>query len=1068
MKSNRPAKYRRYELIFEMERLYLERPYSDSELGKRLETGRENIFYIRKMMTDQMHIPIEPFPGIRGKYHIRPDYNLRQIRFTSPQMVALYLAGRRMQQQTRTSLAPVADMLSKVANALRKPLAEELTRAAAIILDQEQDERERVVFETLVECWLEQIPVRIRHHVLHGIERQYYVHPYQLEPAIWGDGIYLIGYSEYHKGIATFKTTRITKAVKGIGQFEIPVDFNSHLLLKNAWGIWHADREPVTVRLHFNRWVAPRVQESIWHPQQLIKKNSDGTCDFTVQVAEWHEMVAWIRGWGSDVMVIEPAEMKGFLRQEARRLARNYGVSTQSAPLQPIDAIAHTKNVNGKRHNLIDHLHAVAQLAERFAQPFGGGALARCLGLWHDIGKFHPEFQEYLLNAEDNPKRKRRGPDHKAAGATIAHEQKLSLASLLIQGHHGGLRSKEEFKRWHEERKEAAEEAIALARQTSPDLFQLPPGSPQALFPSQIAKDAYASEFFLRFVFSALTDADFLDTEQHFSPERSISRGAGITIEELWQRLDKKQRNFIAGAEKSPVNQLRQEIYAACVEAASHAPGLFRLTVPTGGGKTRSGLAFALRHAKQHGLRRVIIAVPFITITEQTTNVYRSILELETDTMPIVLEHHSSAVENASEDEYTSKSVWTRLAAENWDAPIIVTTTVQLFESMFANGTSRCRKLHRLAGSVIVLDEAQALPTGLLDPILSGLRELCSHYGSSVVLSTATQPAFEINSAFRNISATEIVANSENYFHALSRVEYEWRVDEQQTWDEVARWMRVQSQVLAIVNTKKDAIALLGALDDPNALHLSTLLCGAHRREVIGNIKQRLNNGETCRLVATQVVEAGVDIDFPLVLRAFGPLDSIIQAAGRANREGKMIGKGHVIIFDPVDGGSPRGSYHIAKETTRTLLAEGPPNMDDPESVAKFFRLYYPLDVTDRKKIQPMRENFDYSEVARNFRMIDDKSVNVVVEYGVDRDETLQLLERLRNGWGNRRTLLRQLQPYIVSLRERQAREYLDRGFISPVLVDDNDQLLVGQWHGEYDSIRGLSVGDPDLDKFVI
>lgn len=901
--SQRNDEYQRYEFIYEMERLYLQEPFSDEAIGERLGTDRTNAWRIRRIMIEKMGIPIDPHPTERGKWYIHPDYSITHIPFKREQMAALYLAARRLQQQTRTSQLPVVDALEKLAHALRKPLAEGLVKAAKHVFEEEQDPHQQQVFSSLIECWLDRLPVRITHRKLHGEPRVYRVHPYQIEPAVWGDGNYLIGFSEYHNKVATFKLSRIEKVVIGTGKFEIPPDFNVHDLLKYAWGVWHADEEPVTVKLRFNKWVTQRVKESIWHPQQLIVDKEEGCCEFTVQVAEWREMVPWVRGWGSDVEVLEPKELKDVLTGEARRLARMYGIANPLSSPPASDAIAHTKNADGERHNLIKHLYAVAELATEFAQPFGGGELARCLGLWHDVGKFHPAFQTYLIEAEENPTRKQRGPDHKAAGAMIAAQKKLPFANLLIQAHHGGLRTKADFDQWYESRKADAEEAIVLARQTDPGLFNLPASAPNAMFPLHIHKDPRAAEFFLRFVFSALTDADFLDTERHFTPERADVRDVGISIEELWQRIDAKQRQFAVQVKPTLVNQVRQEIYTACLDAAAHPPGLFRLTVPTGGGKTRSGLAFALRHAKQHGLRRVIVAVPFITITEQTANVYRSILESESDHIPVVLEHHSGAIEAAADGGFSPDTVWNRLAAENWDAPIVVTTTVQLFESLFANSTTRCRKLHRLAGSVIVLDEAQALPMGMLDPILSALHELCTHYGSSVVLSTATQPAFELIDAFRNLPATEIVPQPERFFNALSRVEYDWRVAAQQSWAEVAGWMDDAAQVLTIVNTKKDALALLDALNDPEALHLSTLLCGAHRRAVITEVKRRLNAGEACRLVSTQVVEAGVDIDFPLVLRAFGPLDSIIQAAGRANREGKLAGKGRVIIFDPLEGG---------------------------------------------------------------------------------------------------------------------------------------------------------------------
>jgi CRISPR-associated endonuclease/helicase Cas3 len=478
-------------------------------------------------------------------------------------------------------------------------------------------------------------------------------------------------------------------------------------------------------------------------------------------------------------------------------------------------------------------------------------------------------------------------------------------------------------------------------------------------------------------------------------------------------------------------------------------------------------MGFALRHGVEHGHRRVVVAVPFITITQQTAGVYRGIFDCADNETSAVLEHHSGTSEPREEvDEYDPQAIWVRLAAENWDAPIIVTTTVQLFESLFANSTSRCRKLHRLAKSIIILDEAQSLPSHLLDPILDALRELCTNYGSSVVLSTATQPAFDAIPAFEELDAREIVPAPERHFQALKRVDYEWRVDEPLCWEEAASLMRQEPQALAILNTKKDALALLDALHDPHALHLSTLLCGAHRARVIDELTRRLAAGEPCRLVATQVVEAGVDLDFPLVLRALGPLDSVVQAAGRANREGKLDA-GRMVVLELAEGGLPRGAYRRATQTTRTLLNAGPLDMDDPAAIRDYFKRLYQLEDTDREQIQKKRRELDYPEVARCFHMIDDDTVNVVItEFGAEweRQRVRSLLAKLRGGAPPTRRVLRQLQPYTVSLRRQQALEHQRRGFLSGREVAPG----LWEWLGKYDQVRGLCAGDVDADQLVL
>jgi CRISPR-associated endonuclease/helicase Cas3 len=722
-------------------------------------------------------------------------------------------------------------------------------------------------------------------------------------------------------------------------------------------------------------------------------------------------------------------------------------------------AIAHTPNWAGQHHDLVLHLRAVAELAADFGAAFGARDAAYLLGLWHDIGKFHPVFQAYLRACAAYPGQRGRGPDHKGAGAWLA-QQHLGLGALVVQAHHGGLRAPTDFQIWLNERAkdDALGQALALARAAIPDLE---PTAPVHL-PPHADRDPVAAELLLRMLLSALVDADRLDTEAHFQPERALGRRTAVTLAELWERFARDQQR-ITGQHGDTVNRVRHAVYEACLAAAEKPPGLFRLAVPTGGGKTRSAMAFALRHALRHDLRRVVVAVPFISITEQTAEVYRGIFESYGDGQPVVLEHHS-AVEQREDDEdgFLPARVWTRQAAENWDAPIVVTTTVQLFESLFADGASRCRKLHRLARSVIILDEAQALPAHLLTPILDVVRQLCEHYGATVVLSTATPPAFETIPVFRSLPTTEIVPDAERHFAALERVRYEWYTDRTLTWDEVADHAREERQALAVLNTKRDALALLDALDDPGALHLSTLLCGAHRREVIATERRRLAAGERCLLISTQVVEAGVDLDFPLVLRALGPLDAIIQAAGRCNREGRLD-RGRVVVFRPADAGLPPGAYRTATDVTRALLGRGDLDLDRADVPREYFRQLFAVVQTDRENVQACRARLDYPEVARRFRMIEPTVSVVVTDYGSDeeRAQVREMLDRLRRGTPHARALLRRLQPYLVGIRAHEAARYERQGLITPVLAG------LGEWHGGYDRTRGLHVDPAVAEVFI-
>jgi CRISPR-associated endonuclease/helicase Cas3 len=717
-------------------------------------------------------------------------------------------------------------------------------------------------------------------------------------------------------------------------------------------------------------------------------------------------------------------------------------------------AIGHTRNHRGERQDLEDHLRAVAGMSARFAEPLGASEATRWLGLWHDIGKYHPRFQAYLETCDADPNH-REYVDHKAAGAKLAAEHLGVRTGMVVQAHHGGLQDAVAFQAWLQERLATGEPetSIDLARAALADLEPaeaptLPPWVEKATSEKEV-------ELFLRLVFSALVDADSLDTEAHYFPQRPDVRSATASVAELRTRLESDHEALLAQTPADPVGTVRREVYEAAVEAASLPPGFFRLTVPTGGGKTRSGLAFALRHALEHGHERVIVAVPFLSITEQTAAVYRDIFAGLDDAA--VLEHHSQAG-SLDEESFDAASLWARLAAENWDAPVVVTTTVQLFESLFSNRRSDCRKLHRLARSVIVLDEAQALPSRLLRPIVDALTELTTRFRTSVVLSTATQPAFDVIPEFRRVEAREIAADPPALFRRLRRVRYEWRIEPALTWPEVAEEIRAEPHALAIVNTRADAHELLGLLDDPEALHLSTTLCGAHRRAVIAEVRRRLAADEPCRLVTTQVVEAGVDIDFPVVYRALAPLDAIIQAAGRCNREGRLR-EGRVVVFEPANGGLPGGLYRTATDKTRALIERGAIDPDDPDTALDYFRslLVPPFTDTDQEGIQALRGRLDYPGVARAFRIIRTDSESLVVPYEPVISDGL--VEQMRTKGADPRALWRSLQPYLVSIMARKAERHRASGLISPVSPG------LGVWHGRYDAVLGLveAMGPEDL-----
>lgn len=708
---------------------------------------------------------------------------------------------------------------------------------------------------------------------------------------------------------------------------------------------------------------------------------------------------------------------------------------------------AHSENSRGDRHALDRHLEETARLAAKFAAAFGASELGEAAGLLHDLGKADPEFQAYL--AGQRP----RGPEHSGPGAAAALRRGYwEGLALVVAGHHGGLPPPEVLK--ERLQRLAADPRVTQALQVLERMgFPGPPPPPSLSTPLEL-------ELFLRFLFSALVDADFLDTERHFYPDKAERRQQEWDFANLLRRLEEDQARRFGGGAATPVHRARQEIYRACREAAGGSPGVYRLTVPTGGGKTRAGLAFALRHAALHGKSRVIVALPYTSIIDQTAQVYRDILGGE-----VVLEHHS-AVHWEEGEEGEGLQHWRRLAAENWDAPLIVTTTVQLFESLLGHRPGVCRKLHNIAHSVLILDEVQTLPPELLGPILEVLGQLADRYGVTVVLSTATQPALASASSpyltgFRG-PVQEMVPDPGRYFRELRRVRYE-TPPEPWSWEQVAAAMTRERQCLAVVNTKKDAMTLVAALEDPEALHLSTRLCPAHRREVLREIGARLAEGRPCRVVATQVVEAGVDLDFPLVLRALGPLDRLVQAAGRCNREGRLSPEeARVIIFRPATGGTPPGAYRTGTEVAAALLSQGA-DLHDPDLYERYFRELYQGVNLDKKNINSLRRSLRYPEVAERFRLIEDDTVPLVVRWPRHHSPVDELLRSFRSHPPlSPRLACRRLQPYVVTVRRRLVPEYQRQGLVEEIFPG------LWEWRGRYDEVLGLMETGRDPEDLVI
>ncbi|MGH9350882.1 MAG: CRISPR-associated helicase Cas3', partial [Terriglobia bacterium] len=553
-----------------------------------------------------------------------------------------------------------------------------------------------------------------------------------------------------------------------------------------------------------------------------------------------------------------------------------------------------------------------------------------------------------------------------------------------------------------------------------------------------------------------------LNTESFCDPARSSLRCRFSPIATLRERcdsfIDHKIESLTATQKNEPVNLARREVLDACRAAAFQPAKVFGLNVPTGGGKTLSAMSFALSHAEQHDLRRVIVVIPYTSIIEQNAEVYRDAVGLED-----VVEHQSN-LDPEKQPAILGEELTTRLelACENWDAPVVVTTTVQFFESLFSNHPSRCRKLHNIARSVVILDEVQTLPPAFLLAIIEVLNELTHNYGCSIVLSTATPPALAARERFefglRQIH--QIVPNATELARELNRVEYVWPCKQAPPvqWSELAGELAGRQQVLAVVHRRNDARTLakdLQDITDPDPVwHLSALMCPAHRSETLKRVKEALKRGEKCRVVSTQVVEAGVDLDFPIVYRALAGLDSIVQSAGRCNREGRLE-KGRVVLFRAPTS-PPRGTLRRALQVTDVLLREAGGNLDlsDPELIERYFRMLYLGETLDVRGIQTLRDGFNFASVGHDFRLIEDGfTQSVVVPYG-DAEARLRDL-RLR---GPSRQTLRGLQPFVVNIYPDSFARLTRAGGLEE--LPGGLFALSKPYEHLYDEIFGLAAGD--------
>lgn len=708
----------------------------------------------------------------------------------------------------------------------------------------------------------------------------------------------------------------------------------------------------------------------------------------------------------------------------------------------------------------------VGDLAGGFAKDFGGQSLAQAAGLLHDLGKYTREFQHRLEGGAR--------VDHATWGARVASELFGPAGTLLaygIAGHHAGLANG----RRGEGRTSLADRLGSQLPELLPDWEQeltLPNKSalwPITGFAPCKERGMFQLSVLVRMIFSCLVDADFVDTDEFYRriegrPPRRVE--APPSLEQLRERLDVRLAGFRADTE---VNTLRADILTHVRDQAAQAPGLFSLTVPTGGGKTLASLAFALDHAIAHGLSRVIYVIPFTSIVEQNAQVFRDAFGELGDAA--VLEHHS-AFDDDPKTAWESKDK-RRLAMENWDAPVIVTTAVQFFESLFADRPSRCRKLHHIAGSVVILDEAQTLPLKLLNPCVAMLDELALNYHSSVVLCTATQPALRVEDGFRDgfSNVRELAPEPPKLYEKLRRVGV--RHIGTLSDEELTEQLRQRHQVLCIVNNRRHARALYESIaDQPGARHLTTLMHARHRRQVLAEVRQRLRDGEPCRLVSTSLIEAGVDIDLPTVLRAEAGLDSIAQAAGRCNREGRRALDGsETLIFATANPDwAPPPELKQFAQVFQSVYRRYESDLLAPDAVRAYFQELYwqkgakELDAHDLigllKSSGP--DSLPFETLAAKFRIIETVMRPVIVPFdpktGEPDADAAEALRDLEYAPG----VARKLQQFLVQVPQKAFDALRQSGAIQPVAQERYAEQFMQLVNVElYDARFGLHWDNP-------
>lgn len=700
-----------------------------------------------------------------------------------------------------------------------------------------------------------------------------------------------------------------------------------------------------------------------------------------------------------------------------------------------------------------EHQEGVAALASGFAGEFNMSEWGYALGLLHDKGKEQRTFQQHIMKESGYaPNTVVKGnSDHAYVGALIskkvfAKPPYYMLMDNILMGYHRGLYDGDE---------KDEKMKMSIPKDISIDPVNVTLVAPKA----GKAKDIH---HVIRMLYSCLVDADYLDTERFMIPDQSLIRGGKHTIPQLLERLESHLAILKGSAADTEVNRIRNEVQRYCIDASEKGVDFYSLTVPTGGGKTLSSILWALRHAVKNRLRRVIIAIPYTSIITQTASVLRGIFGDEN-----VLEHHSNVdFSDVSAGEMAYKM---KLATENWDYPIVVTTNVQLIESLFSHRPSDCRKLHNIVNSVVILDEIQTLPMEFLQPIVDTFDTLKRVFNVSFLFTTASQPILSgiiegvnYKTRFEALpNVTEIIPREAKLYNRLRRVKLEFD-ETPQSYDEIAECVARHSRVLCIVNTRNDAKEIYSRLpDEGECIHLSRMMCPAHIKGAIDRLKRLLKDDDkrVIRVVATQLIEAGVDIDFPVVFRQEAGLDSILQAAGRCNREGLLdISTAYVFALDKK---LPSGFISQTNNARKNMVG----NFDwfSPEAMKEYFKqLHSRIDCFDKPNVSSLLygKTIFFETLSKEFKLIDDTTTSVIVNYG---DEVECLINRLQSeGFSYR--LIKQLAQYGVNVRDRDLLKLREAGAIEEVA----DNMLFIRDRKFYDENIGLRIENHWLDESLI